>query len=549
MRRLLPLAAVVALHATPAAAPAAQPSTTGNLLVSLHAGAAARPAEIAASAGARPGLAVPQIGLVTVRPRPGTSARALARRLRRDPRVAAVEADTRGRPRFIPDDPALRVAETAPGTAPGTPVQWWATRSGFDRAWSLARGNGATVAVIDTGVEATHPDLIQRVKGARSYDRVRPNPRIDEFGHGTHVASLACATGDNGIGLAGAGMACDLLAVKTNFSDKSVAAAIAWATDRGADVINLSFGNDPGYEASLPVRRAVDYAIDRDVVLVAAAADQPIEEQGHPANLLQPTGTGPDIAAGRGLTVTAAIADGTRLALAGSGTQISMAAYGSYENIIGPPGIFGAFTAAENQLERGLAGAEPRPPCRCRTTLEGDHRYGYLEGTSMATAMVSGAAALVRGLNPDLDAEAVVRLLKEQASRPPGVGWTPDLGWGILDAGAAVRMASETDRRPPVSRVEPMPARADPGRVTVRWSGRDRAPRGVKRAGLRRYELWVSIDGGRAQRVLRTGGARTKDYRFILRAGHTYAFSTTAIDRAGNREDRPRRPDETVVVG
>jgi hypothetical protein len=473
----------------------------------------------------------------------------VARRLRRDPRVAAVEPETRGRPRFIPDDPALHVAETAPGTAPGTPLEWWATRSGFDRAWEVARGEGATVAVIDTGVETTHPDLVQRVTGARSFDTRRPNARIDEFGHGTHVASLACATGDNGTGLAGAGMACDLLAVKTDFSDTSVAAAIAWATDRGADVINLSFGNPPGYEASLPVRRAVDYAIARDVVLVAAAADQPTEEQGHPANLLQPTGTGADLAAGRGLSVTAAIADGTRLALAGRGTQISMAAYGSYENLVGPPGIFGAFTAGSNQLERGTAGPEPRPPCGCRTTLNGDRRYAYLEGTSMATAMVSGAAALIRGLNPDLDAEVVVRLLKQSASRPPGVDWTPDLGWGILDAGAAVREARETDRRPPVSRVEPLPEQRAPGRITVRWSGRDRAPRGVRRAGLRRFELWVSIDGRKPQRVLRTASASWRALRYRLSAGHRYAFSTTAIDKAGNKERKPARPDQTVVVG
>ncbi|HEY3189405.1 MAG TPA: S8 family serine peptidase, partial [Solirubrobacteraceae bacterium] len=401
---------------------------------------------------------------------------------------------------------------------------------------------------IDTGVDATHPDLIERIAGARSFDPRRPDPRIDEFGHGTHVASLACGTGDNAIGLAGAGLTCDLLAIKTNFSDSSVAASIVWATDHGADVINMSFGNPPGYVASLPVRRAVEYAIARDVVLVAAAADQPIDEQGHPANLLQPMGTGADLSAGMGLTVTAATADDTRLTLAGKGSEISMAAYGSYADVLGPPGIFGAFTAAENQLERGTDAAEPRPPCLCRTTLNGDKRYAYLEGTSMATAMVSGAAALIRGLNPDLDAADVVRLLKDRARRAPGAGWTDDLGWGILDAGAAVREARDIDRRAPSSHVEAMPGRAAPGSLTVRWTGRDRAPAGVKRAGLRRFELWLAIDGGKPVRVLRTATARWKARKFVVRAGRTYAFSTTAVDRAGNREKLPRRPDQTVVV-
>ncbi len=87
-----------------------------------------------------------------------------------------------------------------------------------------------------------------------------------------------------------------MLILKSDFSDSDVAKAIVYAVDHGADAINMSFGTDPGVEPSQAVRDAVDYAFARNVVMAAAtrAADTPIAEQGYPADLLQPTGTGPD---------------------------------------------------------------------------------------------------------------------------------------------------------------------------------------------------------------------------------------------------------------
>src|SRR4051812_21269960 len=144
MRRslLLPLALACLLPA--AGADAA--STTGRLLVSLkrpdapHAQAAAVRA-FAASVAARPaGRPVPQTGLVTVRARPGESLHALALRLRRDPRVRAVDVEHRATFRADPGDPALHEPETASGTPPGTPVEWWAAREGFPAAWDVTNG-------------------------------------------------------------------------------------------------------------------------------------------------------------------------------------------------------------------------------------------------------------------------------------------------------------------------------------------------------------------------------------------------------------------------
>jgi serine protease len=538
----------------PASAHAAPAQRTGRLLVTLEPGSAGRPPAapgaagraVAAAAGVAPsGPAVPQIGLVTVRPRRGESLRGLARRLRADARVRAVAPEHRGGLRFQPNDPALALPETAPATAPGTPVEWWAARAGFLTAWDISQGTGATVAVIDTGAEIAHPELAGRVAALQTFDAARTPAGLDTIGHGTHVASLACAAGNNGVGLAGAGLGCRLLIVKSDFTDASVAASIVWAVDHGADAINMSFGTAPGARASLPVINALDYAIAHGVVLVAAAADDPIEDQGYPASALQPTGTGPDITQGRGLSVTAADFFDRRAQFAGRGTQISLAAYGTYQggDDTGPPGIFGAFTSALNALDTGAIG--DRRPCRCRVTFAADPRYAYLQGTSMAAPMVAAAAALVRRLNPDLGSVGIARLIKQTARRPPGTGWNPELGWGILDAGAALVAARTIDRRPPTSRIRAVARRTRRTALTLRWRGGDVPRAGVALSGLARFELWRSIDGRRARRLLST--TRTSG-RVRLRRGARYRFFTVAVDRAGNREAAPKLGDVRIAV-
>jgi serine protease len=538
----------------PASAHAAPAPRTGRLLVTLEprtaapvpAAPTATARAVAAAAGAAPsGPFVPQIGLATVRPSPGQSLRALARRLRGDPRVRAVGVEHRGELRFQPNDPALALPETAPDTAPGTTVEWWAARSGFLQAWDISQGAGATVAVIDTGAEVGHPELAGRVAGLQTFDTARTPAGLDTIGHGTHVASLACAAGNNGVGLAGAGLGCRLLVVKSDFTDASVAASIVWAVDNGADAINMSFGTPPGAQASLPVINALDYAIAHGVVLVAAAADDPIEDQGYPASALQPTGSGPDITQGRGLSVTAADFFDRRAQFAGRGTQISLAAYGTYQgdDDNGPPGIFGAFTSALNALDIGAIG--DRRPCRCRVTFAADPRYAYLQGTSMAAPMVAAAAALVRRLNPDMGALEIARLIKQTARRPPGTGWNPELGWGILDAGTALATARTLDRRPPTSRIRALPRRTRRTALTLRWRGRDVPRAGIALSGLARYELWRSVNGRAARRILST--TRTSG-RVRLRRGSRYRFFTVAVDKAGNREPAPKLGDVRLTV-
>jgi subtilisin family serine protease len=553
--RAVLLALVLAIVA-PAAASADTP-TTGRLLVTLdktatshgHAGVQAAAASVLTSGGLRrDGAQIPQIGLVSVRPTAGTSAHALAQRLRRLAGVARVEVEHRHDLRLVPNDPGLSVPEPAPGTPAGTITEWWIPRLGMPAAWDITRGTGATVAVIDTGIDAAHPDLSGKIAGATDNDAIAGHgaATVDENGHGTHVASLACAAGDNGVGIVGVGLDCRLLIYKSDLGDGSVARSIIEASDAHADAINMSFGTDGSTPAAGVIADAVNYAVAHDVVLVAAAADSPVDEQGDPANLLQPTGSGPDITAGRGLSVTAATNADARASFAGRGSQISLAAYGTFAESTGPDGLLGAFPGNPTELESGRGGLFPQPGCACRTTFQGDNRFAYLQGTSMATPMVTAVAALVKHLNPDLRAADVVRLLKQTASRPAGAGWTPDLGWGIVNPVAALSAARVIDRHPPSSSLRGPKTIRTARTITLRLSGGDApvAP-GVVAAGVAHFEIWRSTNRGTYKRVKTTTKSTVK---LKVRRGSRYRFYSIAVDKVGNREAVPGRPDLSTRV-
>jgi serine protease len=162
----------------------------------------------------------------------------------------------------------------------------------------------------------------------------------------------------------------------------------------------------------------------------------------------------------------------------------------------------------------------------------------------MSTALVSAVAALVKQLNPDLPASDVVRLLKETARRPPGSGWNGELGWGIVDARSAVSAARLIDRRAPASTVR-APRKTRKRTITLKLRGSDDAPPGVIASGIDRYEIWRSSYGRRAVKLVAT---RKSSYKVATRPGGRYAFHTVAIDRAGNRELAPAKPDVSVRV-
>ncbi|MGH2921878.1 MAG: S8 family peptidase [Gaiellaceae bacterium] len=308
---------------------------------------------------------------------------------------------------------------------PGLPYEWQyvATRANEVPEPVLRAAAGVKIAVIDTGADVRHPDLA--AKSPETWDVVRKRADVRDLdGHGTFVTALAAGSVSNNEGIAGFGGDARLLVIKASgndgmFTELDEAAAIVYAVDHGAKVINLSLG---GTGTSIIEKRAVEYAADRNVLLVAAGGNEyqagnPIE---YPAGLLQPPGSKGQ--GGVGLVVAATTMAGKRAYFSNTGTHISLAAPGD--------GVFSAVAST--------SAARDWPRYALPGSITG--LYGWSSGTSFSTPQVTGAAALVWAANPQLTAQQVAGVLKSTAS---GHGrWTPSLGFGVLDVAAAVGAAT-----------------------------------------------------------------------------------------------------------
>ncbi|MBA2505620.1 MAG: S8 family serine peptidase [Thermoleophilaceae bacterium] len=522
------------------AVPAGAAEPTGRHLAVMESRSASVSAAIATAGAERAGPGAPRLGIATV----DGSARELAA-LKRDPRVEAVVPEYARDLRRVPNDPSLATAETAAGTPPGTTEQWFLARSGFPAAWDVTTGAGATVGVIDSGIEGGHPELAGKIGPAVEFGTAE-GALSDADGHGSHVSGLACAGTDDGRGVAGAGWGCRLGVVKAPLlRDEDVIRGIQFLTDNGAGAINMSFGGGPPNAA---LDQAIDYAVARGVVLVAAASNEPDTDQGAPASQLQPNNA-QDIGAGRGLVVTGVDAGDANPA-AGIGPQVSLASYGFFSGSgAGPPGLLSTYTSAVTTREAQL--------CFCRKTLGGgDNRFAYLQGTSMAAPLVTATAALLAEVNPALSAAEKIRIVKQSARRAGGA-WSPEVGWGILDAGAAVDSARRADRVLPVSRARARRSlrlkrdrrgRTKVQRVRIAWAASD--PQGAPAlvpSGMASVELYERRGKGPYRRVGSGRAPRGSLIRRLRRPG-TYTYVSVAVDRAGNREAPALRPDATLRV-
>lgn len=316
------------------------------------------------------------------------------------------------------DEPAL--AQTyLPGIA--WEWQWDAARVGEVPDWVLRAASNVTVAVIDSGADLRAPDLAD--KSPATWSVLNRSRKVrDALGHGTFVSSLATGSVANGTGISGFGGDAKLLAVQAidtdgYITDVDEAAGIVYAVRHGANIINLSIG---GSETSAIELRAIRWAARQDVLVVAAAGNEhdqgnPVE---YPAALLQPVGSRGR--GGLGLAVGATTMDGSRAYFSNTGSYVSLAAPGY--------NVFAAESADSDWPRAELPWASPG-------------YYGWASGTSFAAPEVAGVAALVWGANPRLTARQVARVLKRSAS---GDTWNSELGWGRLDAAAAVQLATET---------------------------------------------------------------------------------------------------------
>ncbi|MDI3339679.1 MAG: S8 family serine peptidase [Sphaerobacter sp.] len=306
-------------------------------------------------------------------------------RLLAHPAVQYVEPDLRLSYAWVPNDPLL-------------PQQGWAHTVGLPAAWSLTTGSPATVvAVVDSGVHAAHPDLAGKVLDGFNF-LSNTGDVTDDVGHGTAVAAIVAARGNDGVGIAGAAMDVRILPVKVGDGSgapvSAIAAGIRYAVDRGASVINLSLGAD---SESATLHQQIQYAYSRNVPVIAAAGNDP-NRASFPASYQEP------------ISVGAASPDGTAVAEFSSRlSRVDLTA----------PGV----AVLSASWEEG----------------SGDI-WQPVYGTSFAAPIVAGTVALMRSVNPALPIEAIRAALTGTARQTYPAG-TLGGGAGLLDAGAAVRQA------------------------------------------------------------------------------------------------------------
>ncbi len=267
-------------------------------------------------------------------------------------------------------------------------IDWGVSRIGADKIWDTATGIGVTVAVIDTGIEMTHPDLQGKVTKGYDFVNDKESPE-DDNGHGTHVAGIVMAARNN-TGVVGVSHGTSVMPVKVLNSAGSgyisdVAKGIYWATDNGAQIINLSLGAPVDTDV---LRNAVNYASSKGVLLVAAAGNEYGAPCQYPA------------------------AYGNVICVVATDSSNRLASFSNVGGELAAPGV-----------------------SNYSTFLGGTYRY--LSGTSMAAPHVAGSLALLRGICTDCTSSELIGTLRDTAVDLGAEGTDIIFGYGLVDLRAA----------------------------------------------------------------------------------------------------------------
>lgn len=331
---------------------------------------------------------------------PALALEALKRRMERRPEIKFVEKNYVFEPALLPND--LQYAS-----------QWHLPKILAPQAWDLTQGApGAVIAILDSGVDATHPDLAGKlVAGYNTYSN--STDTVDQFGHGTEVAGAAGALTNNLEGVAGVAGTAPLMPVRVTdamgrATSASIANGIVWAADHGARVANLSFN---GIAGNATIRTAAEYAYKHGTLVVAASGN---------CACVDPTPENPYV-----LSVSATDETDSLAYFSSTGAFVDLSAPGT--NIL-------------TTARFGLYAAE--------------------SGTSLASPIVAGVAALMFSANPALTPAIVTQLMEATAFDPGGNGYDQGFGHGRVEAFAAVSAA--TGYVPPPDTTVPIIAMSAP---------------------------------------------------------------------------------------
>jgi len=297
---------------------------------------------------------------------------------------------------LTPDDPYY------PAGYSTTIGQWGPRRVGLPMAWDITTGSAdVVVAILDSGLRADFPDFSGRVVSPYSVLTHSSSSAAwqDNLGHGTAVAGVAVAQGNNGEGIAGAAWNVKIMPVKISEAGESdtaiLAEAIQYAVDEGADVINISFS---GRQTSHTLTAAVGYAVEKGVAIVAAAGNDGAHSVSYPAGLPGVIAVG---ATGRSDTLWPSSNTGDALDIVAPGDDI---------------------------ISYSLKYASP---------------FAYWDGTSLSSPLVAGVVGLMLSVDSSISPDEVAEIIAGTADDLGAGGWDKEHGWGLLNAGEAVERASE----------------------------------------------------------------------------------------------------------
>jgi thermitase len=360
--------------------------TPGRLLVQPRRGANPKTvSQTLAAHGASVEKTIPQINVHVLRVPPQAQEQ-VRQALLKTGLFTFAEPDAQGKGVLIPNDADY-------------PSQWHLPQIQAPGAWDMTTGAGVTIAIVDSGIDPTHPDLAPNLVSGVSYIG---GSTADVLGHGTHVAGAAAAIGNDVIGVAGVAWAKIMPLVVLNSSNwanySDIASAITYAADSGARIINVSIA---GTSASSTMQSAVNYAWNKGSVVFAAAGNYSTSSPTYPAacdNVVAISSTNSS--------------DGLS----------SFSSFGSWIDIAAP---------GENILTTSNGGG-----------------YTYTGGTSLASPIAAGVGALVLSRNPSLSASALVSTLQNNADN---IGLAYYFGAGRVNAYRAVVAAGSGggDTTPP----------------------------------------------------------------------------------------------------